>query len=418
MIDLCLKDKCLKLNWIRRLCNDPGCWKDYFLEKLPVDNDNLDYFFNCNLKYCEIPFYINKNSIWNDVMKYWCEFNFEKEECLLRSNEILAAHIWYNSNIKVGNKVIFWKQWYNKGLEIINDVIDPSSGNFLSWQQIRMKFDLNGNYLMYYSIINSIPKAWRHLVAPREIVGNMDKVLEPVNESMNDSTISVEKSLFDLMNESAKPAKLLYNELIINLSDEPYDRVDKWNLVLDPIIEDIDFYKLLFENYYCTNSVRIRSFMYKFAMRDLFPMQRMYLIKKSDSPLCRKCELYEENITHMFLECTTVVELWDALIVWLNDQLGIRIAFDSRGVLINEFNIDISFAKVLTFVFTLAKLTIYNNRDNTIQVNIVQIINQILKYEYIERAIAIAKQNLQKHVDKWQGIYQRHVGKMRGNIIC
>ena len=53
-----------------------------------------------------------------------------------------------NSSIQIGREVVFFKVWYEKGIRYINDLID-SSGNIISQEECKRKFDLKLNFLSY-----------------------------------------------------------------------------------------------------------------------------------------------------------------------------------------------------------------------------------------------------------------------------
>ena len=58
---------------------------------------------------------LDKNTpiFWLDVLKQWCHYNFvQAEEVGDPKNEIL----WFNSNIKIENKVVYYKAWHEKML--------------------------------------------------------------------------------------------------------------------------------------------------------------------------------------------------------------------------------------------------------------------------------------------------------------
>ena len=69
MVDLRIKDMCLKLGWLNRLKNLEGSWKDYIVRQLP--KCSLEYLLECNIKLEALPGKISKSSFWYDVLQYW-----------------------------------------------------------------------------------------------------------------------------------------------------------------------------------------------------------------------------------------------------------------------------------------------------------------------------------------------------------
>ena len=57
--------------------------------------------------------------------------------------------------IKIDNKVICFKTWNLKGIRFVNDLL-KENGSFLSYFEIQRKFDIQINFLQYYSLCNSV----------------------------------------------------------------------------------------------------------------------------------------------------------------------------------------------------------------------------------------------------------------------
>ena len=71
----------------------------------------------------------------------------------------------------------------------------------------------------------------------------------------------------------------------------------------------------------------------------------------------------------------------------------------------NIFDVDIVYEDLLCFIYTICKRMIYQNRQNSIQVSLYNLINVLRKYEYMERTIAIKNKQLQKHFNKWLDLF-------------
>ena len=107
MVDLKVKDMSLKMGWLKKLIEFGGCWKDYLISK--IQEMNPEYFIQCNIKTRDIPFTINEDSIWKDVLNYWCKYHYKSVNHIHRHSDVANMNIWWNSNIKIGNKLVFWK---------------------------------------------------------------------------------------------------------------------------------------------------------------------------------------------------------------------------------------------------------------------------------------------------------------------
>ena len=102
----------------------------------------------------------------------------------------------------------------------------------------------------------------------------------------------------DIILKHPKPAGVLYKKLVIDHNDQPHDRYDKWfnEIGYEPFETELDWYAHIYESYLCTRSIEIRSFMYKFHMRDLVTRKKLFQMNKVEDPSCIKCNMYIETI--------------------------------------------------------------------------------------------------------------------------
>ena len=136
--------------------------------------------------------------------------------------------------------------------------------------------------------------------------------------------VNADPNLTNRLIKIDKPAKYLYKLLLNNKNNQPFERADKWALDLNEEVLDFELYEVLLESYRCTKSVELRSFIYRFAMRDLYPYQRLHKMKLADDPLCPKCKAEDETIIHMFWSCKTATNCWKEVLNWLNDELDTK----------------------------------------------------------------------------------------------
>ena len=98
------------------------------------------------------------NAFWKDTLNCYSEF---KEICRKNdTNEELIYHeVWYNIDIKVDRKCIFYKMWYDKGLRYIHDFLNDD-GSFLNYETFCEKFNFNPPILRFYGVRDAILKRW------------------------------------------------------------------------------------------------------------------------------------------------------------------------------------------------------------------------------------------------------------------
>ena len=109
LVDIKKKDKSMKIKWISRLKHSESLASIayYFLP------DIGEKIWECNLCYTDVTKILTKHSFWRDVLMSWCSYNYQQKTDL---NAILNSIIWFNSDIKINDKPVFYKTWFHKGI--------------------------------------------------------------------------------------------------------------------------------------------------------------------------------------------------------------------------------------------------------------------------------------------------------------
>ena len=98
-----------------------------------------------------------KKPFLRDLQLAWSKFA-NKTVISNYYNEI----IWNNSNIRVGENTIFYKEWFQLGIKHIKDIYDQQNQRYYSLYKLQEKFNLPATeFFRYMSLINSIPKDWK-----------------------------------------------------------------------------------------------------------------------------------------------------------------------------------------------------------------------------------------------------------------
>ena len=118
MINLKAFISALKVTWIRKLFNKDAQWQYLITHQINIKN-----ICNLGLKYTENLIRDIKNDFWKDVLKSHMTFikNINNTADHSLPCNILRTPIYFNENILMGGKDIFFKKFYNKGLYLIND---------------------------------------------------------------------------------------------------------------------------------------------------------------------------------------------------------------------------------------------------------------------------------------------------------
>ena len=116
LVDLSIKDKSLKISWIKTLSQDENFANLAYEIINPTLNETV---WRINLHPNDVDVVGCKNKFWTDVLYSWAEINF--------INNVTAPErqiIWYNSHIRQNKKPFLWKSNLESGLMYVGDLLD------------------------------------------------------------------------------------------------------------------------------------------------------------------------------------------------------------------------------------------------------------------------------------------------------
>ena len=71
---------------------------------------------------------------------------------------VFYPFLWYNKDILISNKPIYFKHFSNNNLNYVTQLFDDT-GNTKEWMKLKQEFNLNNNlYLKWMQLIHSIPE--------------------------------------------------------------------------------------------------------------------------------------------------------------------------------------------------------------------------------------------------------------------
>lgn len=101
----------LKSTWIRRIYGQDGNWT------YVVDNIfKKELLANCRTGLIKKKSEECKNVFWRYVLQSW--YTTITTEKISKAN-ILENPVWFNEEIKIGGRTVFYDDWYKKGVHFI-----------------------------------------------------------------------------------------------------------------------------------------------------------------------------------------------------------------------------------------------------------------------------------------------------------
>jgi len=293
MLDIRAQNEAMKLNWGVRLINNDGVWKSYITSKLPID---ITYMLRSNIKYDDLPFTFPVESLIDEFWKLWSKHNYKDD--IIDLEDVLNQNLWYNSHIKIGNKVVHFKKWEENGIRWVNQLITEDNrgrNRFISLKALENTTHIRIPMLEYMGLIDAIPMEWRRLILRNE--EDLDRE---------------DYKLIDELQNSSAPTKLIYNRIIKTKCKIPTNALDKWrqDIRMDRA-DSVILNSHALQRKSIMNNV-IKSYNYKFMMRTIPTGRRLFLMGKEDTENCHECQV-KEDIIHLYWYCPSARRLWERL---------------------------------------------------------------------------------------------------------
>ena len=365
----------LKIKWIKYLADESfsSGWKNIFLSI----NNIGKFIFRCNIKCSDIQSLNIKNSFWNDVLQSWAKVHYIFDNNVYIKSEQPQNFLWYNSDIKLQNKVIYYKKWHEKGIQYVKDILDDNS-NFLDYNQFKTKYDLNINFLHYYGLINKL----RNMVNRGGREKNCDKMLD---------------KLLSMENASKYFYKILLNSLNKHTERNCFS---KWERVTDT--NDINW-EIIFSRIYSTTiDTKIRNFQYK-LIHDILPDNRiLQKMGVTEDDLCNFCNNHRDSVIHYIWHCPKAQQFWNSTKIWLETLLNTNIELSLKTVLFgDEFVTDYVQNNLINFLILISKHYLHCCKWTKSEPSLSLLKQKIKQREKIEKEIAFQTGKIEFHNKKW-----------------
>lgn len=290
--DLKMMIQVSNIKWIKKYRQDNSLyWKlflQHFFKACSLDV-NILLVSNYNTKMLQIEnkipvFYRNAVSDWINYVE--CE----RPRC---------NFIWYNQNIRVQGKSLYYKDFYDVGIQYISDLYD-NKGVIRPFQYWMTKGLGSHCWLKWFGLIDSVKYV----------------------HSARTNSLQVEKSYVigaKCLEECTTKEMYIYVNGKIGRNTVHVPRICNYLNLRNPIEWD-SVYMNLFN---CLIDTKTKEFQYKFLHDIIVNRYWLEKWKITDTNLCRLCMEQVENIDHMFWSCDYVKQFWKDLNQFIMDKLNI-----------------------------------------------------------------------------------------------
>ena len=133
-----------------------------------------------------------------------------------------------------------------------------------------------------------------------------------------------------------------------------------------------------------SSNTYMRCFQYKVLNNVLFLNKKLFLFKKSNSPLCSFCKEEDETVFHRYFCCPNVRNLWNQLKFYLAEDLTLPPQTLQAAVFGFSEKDNTENVILYNHLFLIFKLYVYRSREKGL-LNVMSLVNQIIKIKKIEK---------------------------------
>lgn len=364
----------LKLAWLRRLLDErnDSLWKNIVVNKLPMGNSTWE----CNLSYMDIVDlhkYI-KSKFWREVLEAWSIYNYSEHII-----NVKAQILWHNSQIKVGDRTVFYSSWYSKGIQTVGDLLNQNN-QLMTFEQFITKYKINTNFVTYYGITQAIPQEWKNTLT---------------NVHVEEDDISNVQHLMKL----GKICKSTYPKFLDFAIDTEckLKSLARWEEILQCSTEDK--VTSIFKNIYSsTKDRKLQSCQFHIIHRSLVTNTDLYKWKLKDTAYCTFCHNELETLQHLLLDCNLIKQFWNQVQVWVSNESGIYIDVGKEEII---FGYRDEFSDLFDLILMLGKKYIYSTRCNNQQPYFNDFLYVLKSTRDLEYECAKLYNNLNHFEQKW-----------------
>ena len=327
--------KSLKISWLKKLISsDFEMWQNILFENSTLKpHNNLVHFGNKFFDLCSKNI---QNLFWKEV------FSISSE--LIRNNLVKTANLpyeplWYNSNISIDRKPVFYKSWYMRNIVYIYDLLDED-GYLMSYDLFCTKYGFSPPFTEFYGLKNS-----------------MRAFLDDSKNNSFSVILPTPPQFFADILFCQKPNKIIYKQLVKIFYTKPLFET-KWETKLDFLPCENWWRKAHLNSIIFTIETKLKWFQIRLTHRLISTNTFLLKIGVATSHLCTFCKKVPEDLIHIYWLCKATKLFWTSVESWYLQKCNVSLNLNSTEVIFGKFDAKI----ILNLFLVLAKYHIYTSR--------------------------------------------------------
>ena len=379
-----LKNQSLKFaSFIKYMKNDSTTVISTMLEKIiKVPNTQL---INSNISAKDAKQRIKKTEgleFLKEAFIVWCKIKFTTP---LTKLDIYKQPIWYNSHIRIANKLVNHNKDVMEKIKTVEDMFNKVTKEPYKYQNLKTLLNLPNSYsfLDHMSILAAIPTEWKKII--KKDTSEQITVIPLVNEQKS---------------KNKKMSKLAYEILLSKESSRDSYFRHKWEQKLGIEISDEIWRNSMNKTKKLTMCTKLRSFQYRLLNNAIITSIDLKRFGLTDSEMCAFCNTTPESILHLIAQCQIVKQkIWKPLSRWLYHFCNIQFEYEPYEIVLNDYKD--SFQDMVNTIILVTKQYVYATKCLKAELNFAELISKISTYYKLEGITAKRNQQIKRFRQKW-----------------
>lgn len=285
-----------KINWLRQFFKRPSLIWNFIPNFIFSKLGGLDFLLFCNYKVEKLPAklsYFHKQMLlsWSMIYKH----NFSPHR----------YYIWNNKDILFRNKCLFYPSWFSHNILLVHQLFNPD-GSLMTYEEFTQKYSILLPIKEFNIIRNAIPNG---VIMLFNSTAGQSQTLLPIDLNR----LEIGPICFSSTRDSNRRIRSLFQRDVVSV---PYV-VAYWN----SLVNSLDWEKIwnLPAKYLISNKTKEVS--YKIIHR--FYPSKVYLqrFKKDIDVMCSFCEIYPEDVFHLFWSCPLSTKFWEDVCTFISTHI-------------------------------------------------------------------------------------------------
>ena len=214
--------------------------------------------------------------------------------------------------------MVLYKTWSDNGIMCLSDIFSMN-GQILSYEEFRLKYNFQTNFLEFYGLINSV----------RQYINSFN-----FQETLGMTATPVQPLAISYILRNKKGCRGICKIFVENKM--PHISFPKWGIDLN-LDDNFNWQTVLSLPFNIEQDTNLKWFQFRIIHRILGTNYLLTKMRLKQNDKCTFCNIDKETIKHLFWECEHVQYFWDLLKTLLRDNCGFEnISFNAVDIILGN----------------------------------------------------------------------------------